>query len=148
MQLNKKMVDKTSSGWFMLHSWCIFNHCFVYITLNILHTIACSPVARKLLAVKMYVSHEYVQMCVCVCVCHRLHAILTCIQDVSYHVHVTFWWPDFHVEQWRGRWWRSCPASESKSVNFVLLLSPWLLIKKHCLIALLKVHHDLTFSIK
>lgn len=42
-------------------------------------------------------AHQYV--------CHRPCAILTCVQNMSYHVHITSLLTDFHIRRWRAWWW-------------------------------------------
>ena len=38
--------------------------------------------------------------------CHRLHFILSLLQNVSNHRHITGLWPDFHNGWWRRWCWR------------------------------------------
>ena len=67
-----------------------------------------NPVAR----IKCWQSanHRYIH----ICTCHRLRTILTFLQNVSYHIHITSLWPDFHIGRSRG-WqqsytWQGCKA--------------------------------------
>ena len=56
-------------------------------------------------------NHRYIH----ISTCHRLRTILTFLQNVSYHIHITCLWPDFHIGRSRGwRWsytWQGCQAS-------------------------------------
>ena len=47
-----------------------------------------------------------------------LRTVLTFLQIVSYHVHITCLWPDCHIWRWSG-WWRSEARKAAKRVTTV-----------------------------
>lgn len=144
MQLDKQMVDKTSWGWFMLPSWCVFNHCFVYYSKYPAYKSLQS--SRQETVGSQNVSELWVCPNVCVCVSYATYHtdIYTKRVTSCSHIHdLTFRWSGGGDAGAEG-----CPAREYQRANFLFLISHWLPIKEHCFIALLEVHHDLTFSIK
>lgn len=47
-----------------------------------------------------------------ICTCHRPRTVLRLLQNVWYHVHITYLWADFDIRRWRGwrwrYWWQGC----------------------------------------
>lgn len=125
MQLDKQMVDKTSWGWFMLPSWCVFNHCFVYYSKYPAYKSLQS--SRQETVGSQNVSELWVCPNVCVCVLYAAYHTDIYTKRVTSCSHI----PDLTF-RWSGggdAGAEGCPAREYQPAN-------------------LEVHHDLTFSIK
>lgn len=67
-----------------------------------------SPAGRDIiLAVNVPQNNWFVH----ICLCHKLQTTLTFLVNMSYHVHITWLWPDFLIVKRRVWWWSYRPEA-------------------------------------